>query len=44
MFDKLFSPSLEKQKAEYEQRFLDNLARYRAGEALQYQVDLSAGY
>ncbi len=25
-------------------RFLDNLARYRAGAALQYQVDLSAGY
>ncbi len=25
-------------------RFLDNLVRYRAGEALQYQVDLSAGY
>lgn len=25
-------------------RFLDNLARYRAGEALQYQVDLAHGY
>ena len=25
-------------------RFLDNLVRYRAGEALQHQVDLSAGY
>lgn len=26
------------------QRFLDNLMRYRAGDALLYQVDLSAGY
>ncbi len=26
------------------QRFLDNLVRYRSGEALQHQVDLSAGY
>ena len=26
------------------QRFLDNLARFRAGEPLQYQVDLALGY
>ena len=26
------------------QRFLDNLARYRAGEPLQFQVDLQRGY
>jgi phosphoglycerate dehydrogenase-like enzyme len=26
------------------QRFLDNLARYRAGTPLQYQVDLARGY
>mgnify|MGYP003382482242 CR=1 FL=1 len=25
-------------------RFLDNLSRYRAGEAMQYQVDLTRGY
>ena len=26
------------------QRFLENLARYRAGDAMQYQVDLARGY
>lgn len=26
------------------QRFIDNLARYRAGDSLHYQVDLTQGY